>query len=290
VPNYTYPDIDPLDAAVKNKLEITAHVDFEILSAALIAARAAEIIEGEGPAGTFDADHLKAIHRHLFQDVFEWAGRTRNEPVRLSDGTVATEPVLRKIDGRPFMPGKLIAPALRRVAATLRKSNCLRGLSRAAFATGAADIMVEINGIHPFREGNGRTQRAFIRELAKQAGHELDFSVVARERMVLVSIAGNDHGDPAMMRRMFTEITDPVRVAALAKALDSLGRLNFPWNDHYVATAEPGHKVEVTLAGMAGDQFMARTTSEIMIGQVSDLPQPCPARGETFTFEPSSWA
>jgi len=93
-----------------------------------------------------------------------------------------------------------------------------------------------------------------------------------------------------MLRRMFTEITDPVRVAALAKALDSLGRLNFPWNDHYVATAEPGHKVEVTLAGMAGDQFMARTTSEIMIGQVSDLPQPCPARGETFTFEPSSWA
>jgi cell filamentation protein len=290
VPNYTYPGIDPLDAAVKNKLGITAHEDFEILSAALIAARAAEIIEGEGPAGTFDADHLKAIHRHLFQDVFEWAGHTRDEPVTLSDGTVATEPLLRKMDGNPFMQGKLIAPALRRVAAKLRKSNCLRGRSRAAFATSAADIMVEINGIHPFREGNGRTQRAFLRELAKQAGLEVDFSVVTRERMVLASVAGNDHRDPAMMRRMFVEITDPARVAALAKALDGLDRLNYPWNDHYVATAQPGHKVEVTLAGIAGEQFMARTTSEILIGQVSDLPQPRPTRGETFTFKPSTWA
>ncbi len=289
MPNYTYPGIDPLHAAVKNRLGINAHDDFEIISAALVAARVAEIIEGEGPAGSFDADHLKAIHRHLFQDVFEWAGHTRDEPVTLSDGTVATEPLLRKMDGSPFMQGPLIAPALQRIAVTLRESNYLRGLSRGEFATRAADIMVEINGIHAFREGNGRTQRAFIRELAKQAGHELDFSVVSRERMILASIAGNDHSDPSMMRRMFVEIADPARVAALAKALDGLGRLNFPWNDRYVATAEPGHRVEVTMAGIAGDQFMARTTSEILIGQVSDLPQPRPARGETFTFEPSEW-
>jgi cell filamentation protein len=289
VPNYIYPGIDPLHAAVKNKLGITTHDDFETISAALIAARAAEIIDGAGPIGEFDADYLKALHRHLFQDVFEWAGHTRDEPVMLSDGAVATEPLLRKADGSPFMPGPLIAPALQHVAATLRNSNYLRDLPREAFAARAADVIVEINGIHPSREGNGRTQRAFIRELAKQAGHEVDFSVVTRERMVQASIAGNDHADPSMMRRMFAEMTNPVRVAALAKALDGLGRLYFSWNDRYVATAEPGRSLEVTMAGIAGEQFMARTRSEILIGQVSDLPRPHPVRGATFTFVPAPW-
>jgi fido (protein-threonine AMPylation protein) len=51
---------------------------------------------GQGPKGEFDTAYLKAIHRHLFQDVYEWAGRTRDDRVMLSDGTIASEPVLRK--------------------------------------------------------------------------------------------------------------------------------------------------------------------------------------------------
>jgi cell filamentation protein len=289
VPNYTYPGVDPLRAAVKNKLGLTSYDDFEIVSAALVASRASEILAGAGPARSFDAAHLKAIHRHLFQDVYEWAGHTRDEQVKLSDGTVATEPMLRKVDGKPFMDGPLIPAALERIATTLRESNFLRGLPREEFAARAADIMIEINGAHPFREGNGRTQRAFVRELAKQAGHDLDFSAVTRERMNKASIAGNEQGDSTMMRRMFGEITNPARVAALEKAIDDLGRHDFPWNDSYVATAEPGRKVEVTMAGIAGDQFMARTDTAILIGQVSDLPTPHPVRGEMFSFEPTSW-
>src|SRR5208282_5210742 len=120
-----------------------------------------------------------------------------------------------------------------------RQSNCLRDLPRAEFAERAADIMLAINGAHPFREENGRAQRAFIRELAKQAGHELDFSVVTRERMIHASIAGNEQGDGMMMRRMFNEISDRARVAALDKAIDALNANAFPWNDAYIATAEP---------------------------------------------------
>ena len=40
----------------------------------------------------FDAEHLKALHRHLFQDVYEWAGHTRDEQVRLRDGSIAADP------------------------------------------------------------------------------------------------------------------------------------------------------------------------------------------------------
>ena len=146
-----------------------------------------------------------------------------------------------------------------------------------------------INGAHPFREGNGRTQRVFVRELARQAGHELDFSVVTRERMIQASVAANEQGDSTMMRRMFNEISDPARVAALDKAINALNENRFPWNDSYVATAEPGYRVEATMAGVAGEQFMARTATAILIGQTSDLPEPVPARGATFTFDPTPW-
>ena len=113
------------------------------LEAALVAARDYEIASGYGPKGQFDATHLKAIHRHLFQDVYEWAGHTRDEKVTLSDGTVATEPLMRRVDGGSFMAGPLIPAALERIAGTLRASNYLRELSREEFAAGAADVLVD---------------------------------------------------------------------------------------------------------------------------------------------------
>ena len=287
MPNYTCSDHP--DAAVKNKLGAATHDELEKLEAARVAARDIEIQAGHGPQGQFDAAHLKAIHRHLFQDVYEWAGRTRDERVLLSDRTIATEPLLRKIDGNPFLSGPLIPKALADIAAKLRDANYLRDLPRAEFAACAADVMVELNTVHPFREGNGRTQRAFMRNLAKDAGHDLDFSVVTRERMVQASIAGSDRGDPQMMRRLFDEISHEPRVAALDRAIDALNKHNFPWNDHYIATTEPGHKAKVTMAGIAGGQFMSRTAASILIGRISDLPEPRPGRGETFTLQPGHW-
>ena len=115
------------------------------------------------------------------------------------------------------------------------------------------------------------------------------FSVVSRERMIQASIAGNESGDPSMMRRLFVEISDPVRVAALRKAIASLDQHGFAWNDRYIATAEPGHKVDVRLAGTAGDQFMARTQTSILIGKTSDLPKPRPEQGREFALLPTSW-
>jgi len=63
----------------------------------------------------------------------------------------------------------------------------------------------------------------------------------------------------------------------------------FAWNGRYIATAEPGHKVDVRPAGVAGDQFLARTQTAILIGKTSDLPQPRPDQGEEFTLMPSDW-
>lgn len=285
MPGYTLPD----GLTLKNKLGITNHEALEIAETRCVTDRLSDFRLGQVPPGNFDAEHLKSIHRHLFQDVYEWAGHTRDERVRLSDGVIASEPVLRKVDGEAFMEGGRIAEGLDRIAQKLAAENNLRGLPREEFAARAADVMVDLNGVHPFREGNGRTQRVFMEALAQEADHKLDFSVVSRERMIQASIAGNEAGDPSMMRRLFGEISDPVRVAALSKAIEFLDQQRFPWNDRYIATAEPGHRVSVRMAGVAGEQFMARTQTAILIGKTSDLPAQRPERGEEFTFAATSW-
>jgi hypothetical protein len=116
---------------------------------------------------------------------------------------------------------------------------------------------------------------------AARATNKLDFSVVSRERMIVASIVGNDKHDASVMQRLFNEISDPQRVAALTKAIDALDQRGFAWNNHYIATAEPGHKVEkLRLAGVAGEQFMARTKTIILIGQTrSARSTPCARTG-----------
>jgi cell filamentation protein len=287
---------------LKNKLGATSHDELTRLEANLVASRMTEIRMGLGPKGKFDADHLKAFHRHIFQDVFEWAGHTRDERFRLADGTTATEPVLQKADGKPFLKGPQIPAALDEVSRHLREADYLRGLPREQFAEQAADIMIELNRAHPFREGNGRTQRIFMRELAKEAGHDLDFRVISGERMIQASIAANEQGDPAMMRRMFDEISNPARVALLGEGIEKLQaaydkaaadkseRATFNWNNRYIATVTPGVDTRLTLAGVAGDQFMARTDDAILFGKAADLPQPPPAQGASFQFKGSAWS
>ncbi len=103
-----------------------------------------------------------------------------------------------------------------------------------------------------------------MRALARAAGHTLDFTVISQERTIQASIA------------------------ALRRAIDFFAWQQYRWNDHYLATLEPGYPVELTLAGIAGDQFMARSGAEILIGQTTDLPSPTPVHDETFLFEGQS--
>jgi len=148
VPGYTLAD----SSTLKNKLGLTDPDQLDQLEAELVAGRIAEI-EAQPIAGNFDAEHLKAIHQHLFQDVYEWAGHTRDERVKLSDGAVASEPILAKAEGQPFLVGPAIPNALDALGEKLREADNLRGMPRDVFAERAADVMIDLNDIHPFREG-----------------------------------------------------------------------------------------------------------------------------------------
>ncbi|MDR0233404.1 MAG: Fic family protein [Zoogloeaceae bacterium] len=112
--------------------------------------------------GNFDMAHLKACHKHLFQDVYGWAGELRT--VDMAKG------------GTPFAHFNYLDSAMRDIHKRLEKDNFLRGLERKDFVDGFTDVYGDMNALHPFREGNGRATRCFMRALANQAGYEFDYS------------------------------------------------------------------------------------------------------------------
>lgn len=114
---------------------------------------------------TFDLDHLQQIHRRLFQDVYPWAGETRTVQI-----------------GRPGGPGffdwEAIADGYGEIQDRLEGTDHLRSVTRAEFLEEAAQVYNAVNTVHAFREGNGRTQREWVGDLARGAGYELDWSHV----------------------------------------------------------------------------------------------------------------
>lgn len=141
------------------------------------------------PAGRLSVAHYRAIHRHLFQDVYSWAGHFRT--VRIAKGNSM------------FCYPENIGAEMKRLFADLRTEAYFLGLDADAFAARAAHFLAELNAIHPFRDGNGRTQLSFLTLLADRAGHPLHL-----ERLdpaaVLKAMISSFHGKEA-------ELTDVVR-------------------------------------------------------------------------------
>ena len=161
----------PKTTILKNRLNLRTQAEltkFETFSATQ---RAEEPL----PAGRFNVRHYRAIHRHLFQDVYTWAGRLRT--VRISK------------PGSMFCYPEHIGAQLRKLFADLASENEFRDLETEAFAGKAAHFLAELNAIHPFREGNGRCQTVFLSVLADNAGHPLDLQRLKADAMMSAMIA-----------------------------------------------------------------------------------------------------
>jgi cell filamentation protein len=215
-------------------------------------------------SGNFDSEHLKQVHSYLFRDVYEWAGEFRTIPLAKADEVHGTR-VTR------FTLPQLIEKELSEVFVNLADEGFLAGLQRRDFARKIAALLSEINRIHPFREGNGRAQRQFVRQLGESLGYKLHFGVVSKERLVQASIL-SANGDVAMMERLLDEITDTERIQPLAKVIEHLNRNDFNWNDFYLATTTSGQSYVGTFAGGNGPNFFFRDEQDrILVGNVEDL-------------------
>src|ERR1035441_3443888 len=138
-------------------------------------------LRGNPVKGCFDATHLKEIHARIFQNIYPWAGEFRQVNIRRSASYY-------------FAMVQFIEGNLKNTFAKLAAENHLKGLDAAAFASRAAYYLGELNTIHPYREGNGRTQREFIRELAAEADHRINWNRVTRDQMYAASIESHRLG------------------------------------------------------------------------------------------------
>lgn len=166
---YVYPETNVL----KNLRDIRDLARLSKFETDMSQRRVAEL-EHRPLQGKFDIPHLQAIHRYIFQDVYPWAGELRTVDI-----------------ARPgqfyFAFSHQIAPCLQRTFADLQAERHLKGASAEEFCHRAAHHLGELKAIHPFRDGNGRTQREFIRQLALHGGHVLNWVHVSRTQMYAAS-------------------------------------------------------------------------------------------------------
>jgi cell filamentation protein len=167
------PYADPATGVLRNKLGLSATGELE--NAEREMTHAALIFLKESPVQpSYDLRHLCAIHRRVFGDIYDWAGQLRT--VAIAKGTW-------------FCLPQYIESAAAEVFRALHGESLLRGLPREVFTERLAHSFGEVNAIHPFRQGNGRAQRAFFEQLSSDAGFILDWQHLDADRNIASSAA-----------------------------------------------------------------------------------------------------
>lgn len=172
--------LDPDTGILRNKLGITTQQDLDKAETAFVALATADLSFRplREPKSGPDFSYLKLIHAKLFGDVYDWAGQTRD--VDISKGSTR------------FANFRYIESEGNRLAREMAAKNWLRDLPHENFADEAAHYFGEINSLHPFREGNGRSLREYIRYIAERAGHKLTWDGLDREEMMEASILAHN--------------------------------------------------------------------------------------------------
>ena len=177
---YRYPN----SSVLRNRGGFTTAESLAHFEAIATAVRFAQPI----PRGSFVVRHYSAIHKHIFQDVYDWAGAFRT--VRISKG------------GNMFCFPEHIASQMQPL---FRRTPSLLEPGSADFVERSASFLSDLNALHPFREGNGRTQLTFLGALSAQAGQRFDFTRLRPQAFLaamIESFGGSERPLQAELRRL----------------------------------------------------------------------------------------
>jgi cell filamentation protein len=187
------PYIDPVTRVLRNRLGIGRAEELAAAERELTYAAVYRIERRPLPGG-YDLDHLCAFHREIFRDIYSWAGQVRTVAIARTD---------------PFALPRHIVSYSAGVFEALAAERQLRGLAFDAFVERLAHYYGEVNAVHPFREGNGRAQRAFFLQLAVDAGWYLPWVRMDPDVNVAAS-AASLRGDGEPLRAMFAGLVTPL--------------------------------------------------------------------------------
>ena len=164
---YCYPE----SKVLKNKLNIKDASKLIEAERNITAIRILEL-KLEPPNGELNAGYYKALHYHIFQDIYEGAGKTRTVNISKGSSFCSFQYIDLQLD-ELFQKLNMNIPAM---------------MQQDSIYLELAYYLSELNAIHPFREGNGRSQREFIRELALYNDYVINFSLASEEEMLNASI------------------------------------------------------------------------------------------------------
>ena len=170
---YCYPNSNVL----KNKLNIRDNKFLKTAEEEITLIKQMELLKNP-IKGNFSKAHLMNIHKFIFEDIYSFAGKIRREQISKADTL--------------FYPPNLIDRELDKVFAKIKEKNMLRETDEEKIFDNLAYVMAELNIIHPFREGNGRSIREFIRLMAKRMGYDLNWGNVDKEELLQASILSVD--------------------------------------------------------------------------------------------------
>ncbi|MGH3719976.1 MAG: Fic/DOC family protein [Pseudonocardiaceae bacterium] len=182
------PYTDPATGVLRNRLGITDSDELDRAEAFWTASQLAQLHRRDGLRieGSYDLPHLQAFHRFLFGEIYDWAGEIRTVAIAKAD---------------LFCLPQFIESYAADVFGKLARANHLRELDRSEFLNGLAEAIGDVNAVHPFREGNGRTQRVFFSQLARDAGHPLDWRRLDAQQNLIAGQASL-RGDLAPLRAL----------------------------------------------------------------------------------------
>ena len=168
--NYCYPGTNVL----VNKLNIYSDEQLTIAERKITRLKLIEFFILPVPK-IFDFALYCDIHRSIFEDIYSWAGQIRKGEFLLKGISI-------------FCRGSLLLSNADKIFGNLAYKKYLCNLDKSDFIYKMAYYMGEINALHPFREGNGRTLREFFRQLSLNAGYMLDFSKTNKDKLLIADI------------------------------------------------------------------------------------------------------
>lgn len=189
-PDYSY--TDPTTGLLRNLQDITDPDILLFVESVTVTKRLKELYEN--PIKIKGVESLFFIHKYLFQDIYAWAGKKRT--VEISK------------DGKQFFPTTHFDNAFGYIDTLITEFKGIHRDNKRRLAEKLAEILDNVNYLHPFREGNGRTQREFLRLLANEKGWTLNINPPDNKSVYERYMKGTIESDIPTLTELIFELID----------------------------------------------------------------------------------
>lgn len=179
-----------------NKLGLSDPAELQEREYQITTAKTLDILDCTPPK-VLDFAYLLSLHAALFGDIYDFAGKIRTVNISKPDSPV------------PFCYCDFIQPEADRIFSELKSRRYLVGLKQHEFVETLAWLSSELNALHPFREGNGRTTRLFLDQICANAGYTIDFDLATRDEILSADRAAFA-GDLAPLQKLYAKIVEKI--------------------------------------------------------------------------------